>query len=174
MIPDLQRVLDVNYLAGINDAPPEELRAMRAECADLENAVSYVRRLAQGRLDLLGAETQRRAEGGGGDLGDLVDRLPELLSGGLTAPGSGRADQDLEPPAHLVDPLSEVLDGAVGPSVMTSLPDLGNDELTVALTTLTGVEDDLSTSRRSLHSTIDALNDELARRIADGEPATGT
>ncbi|NIS34775.1 MAG: hypothetical protein GWN79_20975, partial [Actinobacteria bacterium] len=45
---------------------------------------------------------------------------------------------------------------------------------TAALTTLTGVEDDLSTSRRSLHSTIDALNDELARRIADGEPATGT
>lgn len=172
MIPDLQRVLDVDYLAGIADAPVDGLRAMRVECADLENAVSYVRRLAQGRQDLFAAETQRRADGSRGDLADLVARLPELLSGGLTAPGSGRADQELDPPAHLVDPLMEVLDRAVAPSTMTSLPDLGDDDLATALVALGRVEDNLSTSRRSLHQTIDALNDELARRISEGEPAS--
>lgn len=173
MIPDLQRVLDVSYLGGIADASVEDLRAMRAECTDLENAVSYVRRLAQGRHDILDAETTRRAEGGGGDLGDIVDRLPELLSEGLTAPGSGRADQELDPPAALVEPLTAVLDRAVGPSVMRALADLGDDELSAAKIALRNVEDNLSTSRRSLHASIDSLNDEIARRIAGGEaPAT--
>lgn len=172
MIPDLQRVLEPGYLAGIGAAATGELRAMRAECTDLENGVSYVRRLAQGRLDVIVAETQRRADGAGGDLADLVARLPELLSDGVRAPGSGRVDQELDPPEHVIDPLNEVLDRSVGPSIMTEVAELGIDELSAAVIALRDFEEQLSTSRRSLHRTIDALNDELARRIAAGEAPT--
>jgi len=172
MIPDLQRVLEPDYLAGLADASTEDLRGMRGECTDLENGVSFVRRLAQGRLDVIVAETERRAEGGGGDLADLVARLPELLSDGVRAPGSGRVDQELDPPDEVVNPLTEVLDGAVGPSVMTEVAELGAEELSAAVIALRNFEERLSTSRRSLHSTIDSLNDELARRIAAGESPT--
>lgn len=113
MIPDLQRVLEPGYLAGLAESATDDLRHMRSECTDLENGVSYVRRLAQGRLDVIVAETERRAEGGGGDLADLVARLPELLSDGVRAPGSGRVDQELDPPDAVVEPLSAVLDGVV-------------------------------------------------------------
>lgn len=172
MIPDLQRVLEPGYLADLTNASTEDLRGMRAECTDLENGVSYVRRLAQGRLDVIVAETERRAEGGGGDLSDLVARLPELLSDGVRAPGSGRVEQELDPPEAVVNPLSEVLDNVVGPEIMTEVADLGDDDLSAAIIALRNFEERLSTSRRSLHSTIDSVNDELARRIAAGESPT--
>ena len=41
-----------------------ELRALRAKLQNDDDAVSYVRRLAQARLDLLQAEKRRRTEGG--------------------------------------------------------------------------------------------------------------
>lgn len=173
MIPDLQRVLEPAYLAGVTDVATADLRRMRNECTDLENGVSYVRRLAQGRLDVLVEETTRRAAGGGGDLADLVARLPELLSDGVRAPGSGRVDRELDPPDEVVIPLTAVLDGVVGPSIMTEVAALGDDELSAAVIALRDVEMRFSADRRSLHDTIDALNQELARRIAAGEaPAT--
>jgi hypothetical protein len=172
MIPDLQRVLEPGYLAGLADTPTDELRGKRAECTDLENGVSFVRRLVQGRLDVIVAETKRRAEGGGGNLADLVALLPELLSDGVRAPGSGRVDQELDPPDAVVNPLTAVLDDVVGPTIMTEVAELGDDELSAAAIALRNFEERLSTSRRSLHTTIDSLNNDLARRIAAGEPPT--
>ena len=51
MIRDLQRVLEPSYVGGLADASIEQIRAMRAECAELKNGASFVRRLTQGRLD---------------------------------------------------------------------------------------------------------------------------
>ncbi len=173
MISDLQRVLEPDYLAGIADAPIETVRSMRSECSDLENGASFVRRLAQGRLDLLAEETKRRAEGNGNNLSDLVASLADTLSDGVRAPGSGRVDQELDPPDHVVDPLTAALDAKVPPSVVTAVAELGDDELSAAVIALRDFEEELSGARRSLHSTIDALNNELARRIASGETPAG-
>ncbi len=170
MIPELERVLDPEYVAGVADAVTDDLRQMRAECTDLENGLSFVRRLAQGRLDVLEAETARRAEGGGGDLAELIARLPELLSDGMRAPGSGRIDNELDPPDEVVVPLTEALDAKVGPSVLTSVAELADDALSASVIALRSFEDELSSSRRLLHSSIDSINDELARRIVAGEP----
>ncbi len=171
MTPDLLRVLGPAYLTGVIDVSTDDLRAMRAECTDLENGVSYVRKLAQGRLDLMMAETKRRADGRGGDLSGLVASLPELLSEGVRAPASGRVSEELDPPDHVVDPLIDCLDAAVAPTVLSGVADLSADELAAAVLALRRFEDDLSTTRRTLHASIDTLNDELARRIAAG-PAT--
>lgn len=173
MIPELTRVAEADYLSGIATAPIEEIRSMRSSCADLENGASFVRRLAQGRLDLLAEESKRRAEGSGGSLGALVDSLADTLSDGVRAPGSGRIDQELDPPDHVVTPLTAALDARVPPSVVTSVAELGDDELSAALIALRDFEEELSAARRSLHSTIDALNNELARRIAAGESPAG-
>ena len=107
VIPELTRVLDPAYLAGIATAPLDDIRSMRSSCADLENGASFVRRLAQGRLDLLVEESKRRAEGAGGDLAALVDGLADTLSDGVRAAGSGRLDQELDPPDHVVGPLTD-------------------------------------------------------------------
>ncbi|MEM9200395.1 MAG: hypothetical protein AAGC53_01995 [Actinomycetota bacterium] len=174
MIPELTRVLDPSYLTDLAAAPIDQVRSMRVECADLENGASFVRRLAQGRIDVLLAETKRRAEGGGGSLGELIDSLASTLSDGSVAgPGSGRADQELEPPEQVVDPLTEVLDERVPPSVVTSVADLDDDSLATAIIGLRDFEEELSAARHSLHETIDSVNNELARRIAGGASPAG-
>lgn len=168
MIPELSRVTDPAYMAGLAQWSTDELRAKRVECSDLENALSYVRRFAQGRLDLLAAETKRRGSGVGGDLAALVESLSDVLSEGVRGAGSGRVDRELDPPDHLVDPLLAELDSAVGSSVIAELANLGNDELSAAVIALRRFEDSLSSARHRLHEVIDSLNTDLARRIADG------
>ena len=115
MIRDLPRVLDLSFGRGLADASIEQFRAMRAECAELENGASFVRRLAQGRLDLLGEEAKRRADGAGGNLGELVSGLADLMSEAMRAAGSGRLDHELNPPEAVVGPLTAALGARVGP-----------------------------------------------------------
>ena len=97
MIRDLQRVLEPSYVGSLADASIEQIRAVHARCAELENGTSSVRRLAQGRLDLLGEEAKRRADGAGSNLGGPVSGLADLMSEGVRAAGSGRLDQELNP-----------------------------------------------------------------------------
>ena len=169
MIPDLLLALEPTYLSGLVDVSSDRVREMRRECTNLENGFSYVRCVAQGRLDLLAKETESRARGGGGDLHDLVENLPEMLSGGVRAAGGGRVEQELDPPDYVVDPLTQKLDGVVGPSVITSVAEIQDGALAAAMIALTNFEDELSAARRSLHTVIDSINDELARRITGAE-----
>ena len=50
---DLSRLIAPDYLDGVEKRPVEEIRAMRDECQEAETAVSYLRRLVQGRLDIV-------------------------------------------------------------------------------------------------------------------------
>lgn len=169
VIPEMDRVVDPAFLARVSEVSMEQVRAMRAECTDLENGASYIRRLAQGWLDLLSEESKRRSEGGGGSLSELVEGLANMMSEGVRAPGSGRVDQQLEPPDHVVEPLTDVLDAVIGPSVVAGIAELTDAELADALNGIQNFEEQLSSSRRALHGAIDSLNHELARRIAAGD-----
>jgi len=53
-----------------------ELRALRGRLQNDDDAVSYVRRLAQARLDLVQAEKRRRIDGGAES---LSDELPSII-----------------------------------------------------------------------------------------------
>ena len=75
----VDKVLDPRFLDGLSDRPLDDLRSCHAECLEIETEVSYVRRVAQARLDILEAELDRRAAGG--SVGDLIAALPEVLSG---------------------------------------------------------------------------------------------
>ena len=62
---DLERLLEPDYLGDLQSRSIEEIRAMREECRHAEDGLSYVRRQAQGRLDIVASELTRRAEGKG-------------------------------------------------------------------------------------------------------------
>lgn len=173
MIPDLARVLDSVYLVDLPSRSTDDLRSMRAECTDIENGVSFVRRVAQGRLDLMLAETRRRETGSGGDAAGLVADLPDLLAGDHPVVGSGRVTGDLEPPDEVVVPLTGELDAAVGPGVMTDLTGLDDESLSDAVTALRDFESRLSEARRDIHIVVDSINDELAQRYRAGETPAG-
>ncbi len=72
----LVAALDPESLAELKDLSLTELRAKRDACAQLETGLSYLRRLAQARVDLIIAESERRLLG-------LSELDPEALIGQL-------------------------------------------------------------------------------------------
>jgi hypothetical protein len=171
---DVDRVLEDGYLGDLPSRPIEEIRAMRAECRAVEDKVSYLRRMVQGRLDIVAADLRRRSEGGSpGDLPALVDQLPGILGSESRAAGPGRL------PSGLVaveddDDLTAELDEVAGPGVLDALPGLSDDEVAGLARRIGDLERDVSDRRRGLFARIDALQAELARRYRTGEANVGT
>jgi hypothetical protein len=167
-----ERLLDPGYLADVDQRPIEEIREMRAECQSVETGLSYLRRVVQGRLDIVGAELERRRSGGDpADLARLVEQLPTILADHLRAPGNGRLPSTVGTGA--VDPeLEERVDAVVGG--LDDLASLADEELIDGQTELTGLEVTISARRRDLFQRIDALQAELTRRYRTGEASVET
>lgn len=169
MRDSLQTILADDYLGDLTAADMDELRARRAECKDIETGLSYLRRLVQGRLDVVAAERTRREEGGAvDDLEDLIARLPELLAGNTRAPGMGRLPSGFGPGAVDED-LAAELDEIVTTGHLADPAELGSEELASVEAQLQAYERRVSDLRRALFDRIDAIEDELTRRYRTGE-----
>jgi hypothetical protein len=154
-------VLDPAYVDGLDDRSIEELRAKHAECVELETEVSYVRRLTQARIDILEAEVQRRSTGG--SLGDLIDKLPQILSddGPRGNPASSHLPLQMAPEQDSEwAPALERFDG-----VIANLPTLGDAELEEAIGGLRALEREVSDQRRELFAVIDRIDSSLATQL---------
>ena len=81
----IDKVLSEGYADNLADLDLDELRSRRREAEQEEADLSYVRRMLQGRMDILRAELSRRAGGG--------DKIVEHLSGVLA--DSARSDHGL-------------------------------------------------------------------------------
>ncbi|HVW81547.1 MAG TPA: aerial mycelium formation protein [Mycobacteriales bacterium] len=160
----LDRVLAPDYLDGLADRPVEEIRAMRAESEQEETDLSYLRRLLQGRLDILRAEQARRR--GEGPEGSLVDSLPEILADERTAPhGLGR-HASVEPLE--LDPQYRYVESLVSDSELSD-PSRHDDETLARLVDVLDAEErEVSRKRRAVQAVMDACTAELGRRYRDG------
>jgi len=168
---ELDRLLEPDYLGDLQSRPIEEIRAMRDECRRAEDGLSYVRRQAQGRLDIVAAEQSRRADGKGpSDAASIVDALPSILGHGVTTSGriTDVRSNSLEPPAEASQLIVE-LEGILHESSLTGLGQITDDELRQLLDRLTDYERLVSDRRRALHDRLDALQAEIVRRYKTGE-----
>jgi len=166
---DLDRLLDPDYLSDLQHRPVEEVRTKREECRRIEDALSYVRRQVQGRLDIVAAEVARRAEGKPpSDASALIEQLPEILGHNVQAPGLGRLPTSLEVPEEL-DSITVELEGILHFTSLTGLGDISDDELRELVDRLTEYERTVSDRRRALHDHLDALQAEIVRRYKTGE-----
>ena len=156
------RVLDPGYLADLDQRALEDLRAMHAECLELETEVSYVRRLTQARIDILRAEVQRRERGE--SMEDLIRALPQILAdpGPRGTPASSHLPLQLAPneDSEWSSELAE-FDG-----VLANLPSLSDEELADSIARLQTVERDVSTERRALHAVLDRIDLRLGELLA--------
>lgn len=147
----------------------DDVRTMRTECQAIETSLSYLRRLIQGRLDIVGVELQRRHDGGDpADLSALIGKLPEILSDRTRNPGFGRLPQLLAPGEIDAD-LEGELDAITAGHDVESLPTLSDEALGDLREQLEGFEHTVSTKRRELFDRIDALQAEITRRYRTGE-----
>jgi hypothetical protein len=149
----------------LSTLPLDEVRARRAALQNDEVGLSYLRRLVQGRLDIVAAATRNR----GGSMSSLVDDLPEILGEHVHAPGTGRLPTLMAPSAEDETRLRAELDAVVAPESLTALDRLDDDELADLVVRLNAFEREISERRRHVHHDIDALQAELTRRYKTGE-----
>jgi hypothetical protein len=139
-----------------------ELRARRRELQQLDDAVSYVRRVAQGRADLARAELARRS--GGEPDKELADDLRGVLADRLLS-GSDR------PPRPADDfsehPRAVELDRLCAEHGFGRLSELDPGEIAALADVLDDFERRVSAERHDLFTQLDELTDELVRRYQD-------
>jgi len=139
---------------------------MHAECAEAELALSYFRRLAQARIEILEAERARRE--GGGSVGDLVADLPRILSAdaGRSTVATTRGSPATDPPTielHWPDHRENL----VVDNTLAHLPTIALDELVATIEALHEFERELSDLRTRMHGVIDAIDRVIvSRRVA--------
>ncbi len=171
--PDLDRLLADEFVAGLEQLPMAELRARKAACDEVEATLSYVRRLVQGRLDIVLAEVQQRARGGSGDLAAIVEQLPEILAEGGTRGSKGRLTTLLPGDAnHRL--LSADVDRIIDADKVGALPRMDEAEVRAIADALVELERRVSSDRRALHERLDVLQAEIVRRYKSGEASVDT
>lgn len=167
----LSTLLADDALADIGTRPIGDLRSFRYQAGQVESDVSLVRRVAQGRLDIIGHEVQRRT--GSSDvavLDDLLYDLPEILTDPSEAKAarSGRA-VEINDPGITAANLGTRLDSVISPGELSGVGDLSDERLDQSFVKVSDMEQELSDIRRQLHDRIDAVQQEIGRRYRDGE-----
>lgn len=141
----------------------DELRERRRVLQQLEDAVSYVRRVAQGRADLARAELARR----GGDSPELADDLPHVLGDRLL----GTSDRPPRPADDFSDhPRNEELDRLCAARGFGRLPELEDTAVAELAAALDTFESEVSEERRHVFAELDDLSEELVRRYREQAP----
>jgi hypothetical protein len=169
-IAAIEQLLDPSYVDGVAEMSMDDLRSRRDECQHASDALSYLRRMVQGRLDLVHAELERRLTGTKQDLGDIVEELKKggLLSDGIRPPGLGRLPQSFEPAdadGWIAAELDEILDA----NRLAELGSLEEAELRTVADGLGRIERRVSDQRAQLHQRTDAFQEEIVRRYKSGE-----
>ncbi|CAL9462932.1 hypothetical protein SUDANB58_02685 [Streptomyces sp. enrichment culture] len=154
---------------GLAELSLPELRALRRDAQREEADLSYVRRLLQGRIDILRAELARRGPASARDRDEtsVVERLPEILTDAPARHRSSARHVTLGTPhSEECRLLAEEMLAEV------SLSDLGartDQELDSAMGRLVRYEQQVSRRRQRLQRTADGCGAEIARRYRDGE-----
>ncbi|MDQ1687409.1 MAG: hypothetical protein QOK42_384 [Frankiaceae bacterium] len=161
----IDRVLAADFLTDIAGQALEDLRAMRAEAEQEEADLSYIRRLIQGRIDILRAELNRRETGGEGS---IIDDLPRILAEEMRpgARGLGR-HASVEP--SRVDEHRRYVEALVADVGISDVTAQSDDALRGALRTLEAEEEQVSSDRRLVQQAMDACAAEMMRRYRDGD-----
>lgn len=167
MITELDDLLLSNDLGLLAPRPIEELRALRDRLGEIETGLSFVRRMAQGRLDIVLAEFHARLQGKAESAHDLVDRMPELLSGQARGTGTPRPVRDIEIPVFTEQFLNE-LDQLLHPTDLAAIEGLDVDDLDNAAQRISAFERALSVKRSEVHRLIDEVQEEIIGRYRSG------
>lgn len=166
-------LIDPQLVRRVGELSMPDVRQFRARASAAESDVSLVRRITQGRLDILGHEIRRRAGDAqaGSALPALLFDLPSLMTDASASAPLGIPSRaiSIEEPGALAVELVERVDAVVSPSALASVGDLSDAQLQELVDQLERMEQELSSLRRALHETIDGLQAEMVRRYRDGE-----
>ncbi|MDI2131763.1 ABC transporter substrate-binding protein [Yinghuangia seranimata] len=157
-------------VADVRSLDMDAVRRMRREAQREESDLSYLRRLLQGRIDILRAELARRADPASaapfGGPAPVMAKLSEILSE-PPAPARGARHVTVHPPR--TSRYRTTIERMLADVELSDLPALGDAALRRALEGLTGYEHEVSALRQELQREADRCGAEIARRYREGE-----
>lgn len=160
----IDRIRGPGYAEGLGTLSLDELRRRRDECLAEREYLSLLRRLVQGRAEILKAEIERR--GGGAEQGPLVDRLAEILGAEPTGPARGEAVRVGLPEEEMLLARRRV-ERVVADAGISDPGSLDDERLAEAVEVLVREEREVSQDRTEVLAVLDTLQDELKRRYKD-------
>ncbi|GJF28192.1 hypothetical protein KNE206_08920 [Kitasatospora sp. NE20-6] len=159
--------MDASDIGGLG---LDQLRTLWRNAQEQEADLSYLRRLLQGRMDILRAELARRRVSHDvrpQDPADLLDRLPAILAD-LPSPVRRPARHvTLGPPRG--EEYRREADALMGDVQLADLDAHPADDLLAAVERLTRHEREVSGRRQHLQRTADDCSAEITRRYREGE-----
>jgi hypothetical protein len=160
----IDRISDPSYLDGLAELTLEEVRARRDECMAEREYLSLLRRLVQGRTEILRAELASRDSGG--DDRPLVDRLSDILASDQPMTSRGEAMRVSIPEEEMLLARRRV-ERLIADAGISDPSELDEAKLRDAVEVLAGEEMEVSSQRATVLHVLDALQDELKRRYKD-------
>ena len=159
----LDPLLARDYLAGLSERPLEEIQVMRRDCREAEAIVSFIRRVVQGRLDIVEAILQTRSAGTATTSEELVGRLAAIMARPTPPNRRGRLEGSFAPDTEsqaLSSVVSAILDVADESDMVTA----DEADLRRTATHFDELEQAISAQRRTLHANMQALREAVCDR----------
>ena len=157
----IDRVLAPEFATHLERLDLDEVRRRRDECLAEREYLSFLRRLLQGRMDILSAERERRRSGG--DAKPLVEQLADALADRTRGPSRGEAplvpipDDEIALARRRIEKLAADI-SLSDPGALT------DEQLEEALVRLGDEEREVSATRARVFAAHDALQGEVKRR----------
>jgi len=160
----IDQIVEPSFVDGLGELSLDDLRERRRVCDDVENELSYYRRMLHGRMDLLGFELRRRS---GEETRSLIEALPEILTDGASGyVPSGRPTRVTLP--DLPDQRRRHIDEVLEADFLTRIALVEEDELNDIQRSLVETEGEISAQRHAVQEAFNTIQAELTRRYKDG------
>lgn len=158
----LDQVLDAEFVEDLDQLDLDELRARRQLAGEVENELSYYRRLLHGRIDLLRYEQRRRR---GEEDRSLIEALPQILADPTVRSSEpGRARHLITDLPPLPDVGKRDIDHVLKADVLSRLDDLDDDGLSDTIARVEEVEREVSERRLQVQEVEDRLTEAISQR----------
>jgi hypothetical protein len=160
----IDRIRRPDFVQGLSELSLDDLRERRDECYAEREYLSLLRRLVQGRAEILRAEVERR--GSGADAGSLVDELSTILSSEGQGPSRGEAVKVGLPEEEMLLARRRI-ERLVADAEISDPGALDDDRLASAVDLLASEEREVSSARNDVLRVMDELQEELKRRYRE-------
>ena len=165
----IDRIVAPGYVEGLDRLPIDELRRRRDECLAEREYQSLLRRLVQGRLDILGAHLERRRSGDAEAFGLDDQSLVHELAASMASPGGGSRGEALRllvPPEEMGLARRRVESLVADPGISDPRA-LSDADLADVVERLRSEERHVSADRAAVIGVHDRLQSELRRRYRE-------
>ena len=158
----IDQVLGEGFTDDLAALDTDEVRRRRDLARGEREYLSFLRRLLQGRRDILRDEQDRRRSGGVAP--PVVERIVSVLAEGTRGPSRGEAPVIPVPDEEIAIARRRV-ERLLADSALSDMEGLGDDDLEQAISRIEEEERGVSDSRNRVMAVHDSLQEEMKRRL---------